>query len=290
MSVDIEPAELGFRRPFNREVSQTLHLRNPNRDAVAFKVKTTAPKHYCVRPNSGRIDAGKHVEVQVLLQAMKEEPPLDTKCKDKFLVQAVAITGDMEYSNITSIFDKAAKPSIQERKIRVNFLTTDEPATPLGSGETNGIAFTEDEPPSYASLGASYETPTPASSKKPTEGAFVPTSSDLGIASEREASPPPSNEISSPSTSGILDSGAFNDMPNSGENLKAQLAQANVQIQKLREQLADQGFRSRKRDGETARSPVPLLQQQQSQLEAGVPVQIVAGLCLLSFLLAYFFF
>lgn len=34
---------------------------------------------------------------------MKEEPPLDTKCKDKFLVQAVAITGDMEYSNITSI-------------------------------------------------------------------------------------------------------------------------------------------------------------------------------------------
>ena len=217
------------------------------------------------------------------------------------------------FSSNTSQFDKAGKPSIQERKIRVNFLTTDEPATPLGSGETNGTvcsrcghhlqtsvwtfnslplnqAFTEDEPPSYASLGASYETPTPASSKKPTEGAFLPTSSDLGIASEREASPPPSNEISSPSTSGILDSGAFNEMPNSVEDLKAQLAQANVQIQKLREQLADQGLRTRKRDGETARLPVPLLQQQQSQLEAGVPVQIVAGLCLLSFLLAYFFF
>ena len=29
-----------------------------------LKVKTTAPKQYCVRPNSGRIDPGANVEVQ----------------------------------------------------------------------------------------------------------------------------------------------------------------------------------------------------------------------------------
>ena len=35
---------------------------------------------------------------------MKEEPAADQKCKDKFLVQSVAVTGgDMEYSNVTSI-------------------------------------------------------------------------------------------------------------------------------------------------------------------------------------------
>lgn len=34
---------------------------------------------------------------------MKEEPPLDAKCKDKFLVQTVAVTGDMEFANVTSI-------------------------------------------------------------------------------------------------------------------------------------------------------------------------------------------
>lgn len=39
----------------------------------------------------------------VLLQAMKEDPPLDAKCKDKFLVQAVAITGDLEFANVTSV-------------------------------------------------------------------------------------------------------------------------------------------------------------------------------------------
>jgi hypothetical protein len=34
---------------------------------------------------------------------MKEDPPADAKCKDKFLVQSVAITGDLEFSNVTSI-------------------------------------------------------------------------------------------------------------------------------------------------------------------------------------------
>lgn len=35
---------------------------------------------------------------------MKEKPTVDQKCKDKFLVQSVAVTGgDMEFSNVTSI-------------------------------------------------------------------------------------------------------------------------------------------------------------------------------------------
>lgn len=39
----------------------------------------------------------------MLLQAMKDEPPLDAKCKDKFLVQSVAVAGEMEFANVTSI-------------------------------------------------------------------------------------------------------------------------------------------------------------------------------------------
>ena len=34
-------------------VTSTLTLQNPTDDAVIFKVKTTAPRQYCVRPNSG---------------------------------------------------------------------------------------------------------------------------------------------------------------------------------------------------------------------------------------------
>lgn len=72
-----------------------------------------------MRPNSGRIEPGKEVEVTgmcihvcgvaiadlsaVLLQAMKVEPPADAKCRDKFLVQSVAVTADKEFTNIAAI-------------------------------------------------------------------------------------------------------------------------------------------------------------------------------------------
>ena len=64
----------------------------------------------------------------VLLQAMKEDPPPDARCRDKFLVQSVAITAEREMSNITAIWqnvEKTSKWAIQERKIRVLFLPAD---------------------------------------------------------------------------------------------------------------------------------------------------------------------
>lgn len=39
----------------------------------------------------------------VLLQAMKQEPAPDAKCRDKFLVQSVAVTADKEFTSITAI-------------------------------------------------------------------------------------------------------------------------------------------------------------------------------------------
>ena len=43
--------------PFTEVVTSTLKLKNPTKDSVIFKVKTTAPKQYCVRPNSGLLKA-----------------------------------------------------------------------------------------------------------------------------------------------------------------------------------------------------------------------------------------
>lgn len=39
----------------------------------------------------------------VLLQAMKEDPPLDARCRDKFLVQSVPISPDQDIGNIAAI-------------------------------------------------------------------------------------------------------------------------------------------------------------------------------------------
>lgn len=49
--------------PFTDVVTTNLKLKNPSDRRVCFKVKTTAPRRYCVRPNSGVIEAGSTVVI-----------------------------------------------------------------------------------------------------------------------------------------------------------------------------------------------------------------------------------
>ena len=50
--------------PFTDTVAASLKLDNPTDRRLCFKVKTTAPKRYCVRPNSGILDVGGSCTVQ----------------------------------------------------------------------------------------------------------------------------------------------------------------------------------------------------------------------------------
>lgn len=88
---------------------------------------------------------------------------------------------------------------------------------------------------------------------------------------------------------------AANTAPTNGDDTKAQLAQARDQNQALKSQVEEQGLKQRKTDAvnQDSRERITTgttgmgIQQQPAD---GVPVQIVAALCLLSFLLAYFLF
>jgi len=275
MAVDLYPTELGFKRPFSNEVTEVLKLSNHNSSPVAFKVKTTAPKQYCVRPNSGLIQPNSAVEVQVLLQAMKEDPPLDAKCRDKFLVQSVVLTGDVS-NNVATVWqsvEKTGKSSIQEKKIRVNFLPSD------GADKTNGVAANnraEDSPPAYSSSSPQFGSPAQGDTLDK-KSAFTKSPGDAK----------PSSGISTAGASLATAATAARDaVPTSYEELKQQLADARAQVFKLTDQMSDPGLRQRK--VQEASEKVQQVVQQSG--ESGVPLQIVAGLCLLSFLLAYFFF
>lgn len=52
-----------FVGPFKDVVTTILKLSNPSKEIVCFKVKTTAPKRYCVRPNCGLISPDQSVNV-----------------------------------------------------------------------------------------------------------------------------------------------------------------------------------------------------------------------------------
>lgn len=75
------------------------------------------------------------------------------------------------------------------------------------------------------------------------------------------------------------------------EELKAQLAQAQATISSYASQAQDGGLRMRKSDSTAATtSSAEASNLATVQGSQGVPIQIVAALCLLSFLLAYIFF
>ncbi|KAF2142421.1 uncharacterized protein K452DRAFT_226925 [Aplosporella prunicola CBS 121167] len=288
MSVELTPPELGFKRPFTTEVNQTLRLRNPHSDPVAFKVKTTAPKQYCVRPNSGRIEAGKEVEVQVLLQAMKEDPPPDARCRDKFLVQSVAVTADKEFNNVAQIWshiEQTAKHSIQEKKIRVVFLPADDSTGINGGSPTQDLSSSQQRSPSPEAV-----TPQRGSTSEPVGAVSRPEQRPADSRHLGEALGSAFNPATGQSTMSSMASSVANAIPTSGDDVKAQLAEAKATIARLQDQ-AGQGLRQRKGDvSRGANEKVSAGGMAQQAPAGGVPVQIVAGLCLFSFLLAYFFF
>ncbi|SPN97517.1 related to (VAMP)-associated protein [Cephalotrichum gorgonifer] len=284
MSVDIEPSELSFRRPFTQEVQQTLTIRNPNQSPLAFKVKTTAPKQYCVRPNSGRIEPGEDVEVAVLLQAMKADPPADAKCRDKFLVQAVSISPAQEFSSVQEVLDSADKRMMQERKIRVNWLSAESLLDSVD--HTPAISVT----PLRPTRSHEDHDATPDVSR-----VFTSPSHD-DTASGPNAPPPYSDEVKvlkkevseEPLRPSPLQSRSTSGSQPTYEELKAKLAASENIIEGLRQELQ---LRKRKGATENEKSTAPAQQATVIRQEpSGVPVKVVAILCFLTFLLSYIFF
>lgn len=81
------PGELRFIGPFTSPVITTLKLTNPSDETILFKIKTTAPKRYCVRPNFGCVAPNDSVSVEICLQPFNFDP--FEKNKHKFMVQSI---------------------------------------------------------------------------------------------------------------------------------------------------------------------------------------------------------
>ncbi|KAA8520484.1 hypothetical protein F0562_014740 [Nyssa sinensis] len=104
--LSFEPQELQFPFELKKQISCSLQLTNKTDNYVAFKVKTTNPKKYCVRPNTGILLPHSNCDVTVTMQAQKEAPP-DMQCKDKFLLQSVVASPGATAKDITpEMFNK----------------------------------------------------------------------------------------------------------------------------------------------------------------------------------------
>lgn len=182
-----------------------------------------------------------------------------------------------------SHIEQTAKSSIQEKKIRVLFLSAE-------GATANGVDHS-DAAPGYGS-----PSPTPMT---PQRG----VSEGVGMAAIKQESATPERSFAdtsrSPeqpqSTVAAAASSVASAIPTSSEQLKAQLEEAKATILRLKQQAEEQGLRQRKSDAINQDSKERITTGStgmgvQKVPASGVPVQVVAGLCLLCFLIAYFFF
>ncbi|KAL8149192.1 hypothetical protein AgCh_006268 [Apium graveolens] len=136
--LSIEPTELKFQFELKKQISSTLQLLNKTDIYVAFKVKTTNPKKYCVRPNTGVVSPGSMCDIMVTMQAQKEAPP-DMQFKDKFLLQSVIAPAGATAKEITpEMFSKEAGHVVDECKLRVVYVAPPQPPTPVAEGSEEG--------------------------------------------------------------------------------------------------------------------------------------------------------
>lgn len=140
----------------------TMTLRHPGgtNDCFAFKVKTTQPRRYLVRPNQGIIAPHKSETVSILLVAKDKQSLLQSydrlgasaleHSKDKFLVQSCVVSQDFSdqfmHSNnekskdlsdaLTSMWNNPSNSSnvaLQNKKLHVKHVVIDQPSSSVAS-------------------------------------------------------------------------------------------------------------------------------------------------------------
>ncbi|AQK45071.1 Vesicle-associated protein 1-1 [Zea mays] len=136
--LEIEPLELRFPFETKKQISCSMQLTNRTDDYIGFKVKTTSPKKYCVRPNSGIVPPRSTSDVIVTMQAQKEAPP-DMQCKDKFLVQSVVVAEGTLVKDITGdMFTKESANVVDEVKLKVVYIPPPKPPSPVHEESEEG--------------------------------------------------------------------------------------------------------------------------------------------------------
>ncbi|CAK1554066.1 unnamed protein product [Leptosia nina] len=114
----IEPQnELKFKGLFDQGHTTHMRLTNPTTSMVLFKIKTTAPKKYYVRPNSGMLEPNSKVDIAITPQHFYVDP--NETHKHKFMVQSVIAPEGK--TNIDQVWKEIHPNQLMDYKLRCVF-------------------------------------------------------------------------------------------------------------------------------------------------------------------------
>ncbi|XP_059616992.1 vesicle-associated membrane protein-associated protein B/C-like [Phlebotomus argentipes] len=146
----IEPQnELKFYGPFNTHVTSRMRLTNPTEKVILFKIKTTAPKKYCVRPNCGTLNARDSIEISIVLQPLNYDP--FEKNRHKFMVQSVvAPRGVEEFGSIEQIWKEVNPQDLMDSKLKCVFEAVADNLAESDLASSNAVTSTRQETQTFA--------------------------------------------------------------------------------------------------------------------------------------------
>ena len=82
--------------PYNSVVPEYLFLINPTKYPIAFKVKTTAPTRFEVKPVTGIVAGNESVTVMILMQPLVKNGSVQNGVdltKQRFLIESAFVEG-----------------------------------------------------------------------------------------------------------------------------------------------------------------------------------------------------
>ncbi|XP_057977780.1 vesicle-associated protein 2-1 [Malania oleifera] len=146
--ISVHPDELKFHFELEKQSFCDLKVVNNTEHHVAFKVKTTSPKKYFVRPNTGVIQPWDTCFIRVTLQAQSEYPP-DMHCKDKFLLQSTIVPPHTDLDELPpDTFNKDGGKIIEECKLKVVYM----PASAHGNSDDEELRSSKQSPENNSAL------------------------------------------------------------------------------------------------------------------------------------------
>ncbi|OWZ24273.1 hypothetical protein PHMEG_000690 [Phytophthora megakarya] len=164
-SVILEPADsLAFHLQPQTAPQAVLTIRNVADDRqIAFKVKTTRPLRYLVRPNQGLLGPNGSASIMVILQQkdcdelLRLDPAERQLANDKFLVQSIYVddsfyelvktksTKEMA-DELTNMWARTDKRALSNKKLRCRFVQDQEDGRPASPPSPQRVSSTNVSP------------------------------------------------------------------------------------------------------------------------------------------------
>lgn len=264
---------------FTEPSTEYLFLSNSSDEPLAFKVKTTAPKLYCVRPNASIVPPGESVKISLILQGFTQPLAKDYKCKDKFLIVSLPCPGLDDASKVSESWpqlESKYKEQLLQKKLKVNFVVTsdDDDKDESQINDTSYANATQSAPLTAPLAAAGTAAAAAAGTAAAALGLNSGESTDKSNINTSEA---PLQANGSARDGGISGASGSSEKRTAQEDVDKELEQSNARISTLSEKLDS---------NETSATPV----SSTDEAVSGISMPFAVLLVLIALLLGWYIF